>query len=318
MKAKKLFPILALALAFTTLCACTDADYKFTFHPNWCEKPMDNKETVSETLVYKVEGKNINAPYALSYKNGTYTTTLTSTASGYVYETALSVEVDFGFERETPLVDTVTTRVEFLTSGNALRPVKSYKAVHSRSPLDVAEPTKEESCYNEYKYTVETAYNPDGNANTTVVNLLPETPVSTNMTFTYTDDEYTYLDNEQLILALRALPNSTTSGSVNVFSPYVKGMQRVKISCADQTSKDFKYALNGTATTSTIAYRTASVVLDAKNPGATQTVWIAKSTVDSSNPNKHINQHRNMILYMETPLSYTLGMLTYTLTSVTR
>lgn len=318
MKAKKLFPILALALAFTTLSACTNTDYKLTFHPNWCEKPMDNAETVSETLVYKVEGKNMNAPYALSYKNGSYTTTLTSTANGYVYETALSVEVDFGFESETPLVDTVTTRVEFLTSGNALRPVSSYKSVSSHSPMDVTEPTKEEHCYNEYKYTIETTYNADGNASSKVTNLLHETPVSTDMTFTYTDDEYTYLDNEQLLLALRALPNSTTGGSVNVFSPYVKDVQRLKISLADQTAKDFSYTLNGTATTSSIAYRTASVVLDAKNSGATQTIWLAKNTVDSSDPNKHVNQYRNMILYMETPISYALGTLTYTLTSVTR
>ncbi len=318
MKAKKLFPILALALAFTTLSACTNADYKLTFYPNWCEKPLDNAETVSETLVYKVEGKNISAPYELAYKNGTYTATLTSTANGYVYETALSVEVDFGFAVETPIVDTVTTRVEFLTSGNALKPVSSVKSVSSHSPLDVAEPTKAEDCYSEYKYTIETTYNADGNANSKVTNQLPETPISTNYGFTYTDDEYTYLDNEQLLLALRAISNSTTSGSVNVFSPYVQRVQKVNVTLADATAKDFSYTLNGSPTTSSIEYRTASLVLDEKNPGGTQTVWLAKNTVDSSDPNKHVNQYRNMILYMETPLAYAFGSLTYTLTSVTR
>ena len=318
MKAKKLFSILALTLAFTTLGACTNADYKLTFHPNWCEKPSDSAETVSETLVYKVEGKNITAPYALSYTNGTYTTTLTSTVNGYVYETSLSVEVGFGFERETPIVDTVTTRVEFSTSGNALRPVSSVKSVVSHTPTDVSEPTKEEACYTAYNYTVATAYNTDGTATSKITDLSLETPASIDYSFTYADEDYTYLDNEQLLLALRALPNSTASGFVNVFSPYVQRVQKIKLSLTDETAKDFTYTLNGAPTTSSIAYRKASVVLDEKNPGGTQTVWLAKSTVDSSDPNKHINHYRNMILYMETPLAYAFGSLTYTLTSVTR
>lgn len=317
MKAKKLLPILALALAFTTLSACSSADYKLTFHPNWCEKPLDNAETVSETLVYKVEGANINAPYDLSYKNGTYTTTLTSTANGYVYETSLSIEVDFGFDNETTFVDNVTTRVEFLTSGNALRPVSSVKSVLSHTPNEV-EATTEDACYTKYHYTIATVYDAEGNGACKVTNLLPETPVSNDLFFTYTDETYTYLDNEQLILALRALSNSTMNASVNVYSPYVQKVQKVNLTLTDETAKDFSYTLNGTAETKSIAYKKASIVLGESNPGVTQTVYVAKSTVDSSDPNKHVNQFRNMILYMETPLSYAFGSLTYTLISATR
>ena len=64
---------------------------------------------------------------------------------------------------------------------------------------------------------------------------------------------------------------------------------------------------------STITYRPVSMVLDEKNPGATQTAWIAKKPETSSNS----NVNRNVLLRLETPLSYGLGSLVYTLNSAT-
>ena len=120
------------------------------------------------------------------------------------------------------------------------------------------------------------------------------------------------MDNEQLLLALRGIPTSTTSAKVLAYSPFTESVQRVSINFASEASENFTFTNNGTETTTAIAYRPVSIVLDEKNPGATQTVWIAKPTPSTSS-----NKFRNMMLYLETPLSYAMGSLQYKLISAT-
>ena len=118
-----------------------------------------------------------------------------------------------------------------------------------------------------------------------------------------------YLDNEQLIFALRAMAAKTSSAKLQVYSPFAEAVQKVGITFNAEESAEFTFLKNGTEETKALTYRPASIVLDEKNPGATQTAWVAKTT-DSTK-----NEYRNVVLKLETPLSYGLGSLIYTLKS---
>ena len=88
----------------------------------------------------------------------------------------------------------------------------------------------------------------------------------------------------------------------------------MSISFETETGAEFSFLYkNGSEEKSqhTITYRPVSIVLDEKNPGGTQTAWIAK-TNDTTN-----NKYRNVMLRLDTPLSYSLGTLQYTLISAT-
>ena len=89
-------------------------------------------------------------------------------------------------------------------------------------------------------------------------------------------------------------------------------MQKIDLTFASETGGEFSYLLNGEEVKTTITYRPISLTIDDRNPGGTQTAWIAK-TSNASN-----NTYRNMMLKLSVPLSYSLGNLVYTLSAVDR
>ena len=95
-------------------------------------------------------------------------------------------------------------------------------------------------------------------------------------------------------------------------SPFVKKMQKIDFTFQTEASAEFSYKLKGQSAKATIAYRPVNISIDDSNPGATQTAWIASTT------NAQNNTHRNVMLKLITPLSYSLGNLVYELVSITR
>ena len=121
-------------------------------------------------------------------------------------------------------------------------------------------------------------------------------------------EKLSYLDNEQLLLALRAFDTSTTSGNVNTYSPFTKATQKIGISFTneEEASAQLSISENGAeATQKKFKYRKATLSIKATNSGQSQTAWVA-------------TENRNVILRLETPYSFNHGKLVYTLKSIDR
>ena len=316
MKMKKIAPVLALALCLSVFSGCT-GDQRVTFNSYWQQNSL-TAEPTSETLVYDVtfeKGSGLDAiGYDLSYSGGQYKTVLTSETQGdktvYTYKTELTITATYtlGSTSES-LTDSVKSEIRFYGAEEALRPISSKKEIVSHSPASGGSILETSDCYQSFEYTVSTAYATDGKSGTSVITEKDKTPVSKD--FEIDEKHYRYLDNEELLFALRGLSSSVSTAKVLAYSPFAGSVQTVSLSFAEEESASFTFLKNGAESTQTITYRPVSVVLSEKNPGATQTAWIAK-TVNNQN-----NTHRNVMLKLQTPLSYSLGTLVYTLNSAT-
>ena len=319
MKMKKLFPVIALLMGLTTLGGCTNNDQKIIFTPLWNQYSNADKATINETLTYDVtfeksESTFIN--YDLAYKDGIYTTNLVGVLENgelvYTYSTKLSIVAQFTLDGKTtePLTDTVTSTTKFKAANFGFQPISSSKEIISHSPVGTSA-TELDGCYNYWHYKIETTYLNNAENGECVLTRYTYAedgtaldPIVDKNEFEIDQEKFSYLDNEQLLAAIRCMQDSTTSTKVNVYSPFVDAVQKVSVSFAADASNEF--SLNGE--TKTITYRPASIVLDEQNPGATQTAWYAKYEEVTG-----VNKNRNVLLYLETPFSYNLGVMKYTL-----
>ncbi len=316
MKVKKLVLALAAVLCVSSFAACGDSDKKILFNEYW-KLDWASSGSVDETLLYDVtfeKGFGLDsAGYTLSYSDGKYQTTLRSTAQGYEYKTQLSLKVTYQFGDETEVFDDLVETTT-LFSKEALRPTYSEKTVVSHTPT-TSTPGSIGACHDDFDYTIKTEYNENGTAKSTIAYKATDDvrEATSTSSFSYGQGDYSYLDNEQLLLALRAIPSDTTSGEVEVYNPFLENTQRINISFSSAANREFSHTFNGEALkTKQISYRPVSLTINATNPGATQTAWIA--TTDKTTT-KNVN--RNVMLRLETPLAYNHGKLIYTLTSVT-
>ncbi len=315
MKAKKIALLLAGILSAASLAACTDNDKHVLFNSYWQYDSLARGEQVNETLTYAVTYEagagNEDLSYTFTYGTGSYVTTLQKNAdrATYTYVTKLTMPVSFEVGDETATFeDSVVTAVSFADAGESLRPISSTKTVISHTPTN-SKATKIDDCYLAHNYTLETVYTREGKGTSTVT--YNDTEETESSTFEYGKGKYSYLDNEQLLLALRGISTDVTSGSIQYYNPFLKTTQRVNLSFDDTVSGEFSHTVNGEdLAVKEISYRPITLTINSKNPGATQTAWVA--TTDT--PGKNV--HRNVMLYLETPLSYNLGALTYNLTSV--
>lgn len=316
MKHKNIFSCVALLLAASCFTACSNKSQKVIFSSNWQEDNTVQQNDLVETLEYDVtfeKGSPIFTDYSIDYTNGKYVTSLkTEQIDGktvYAYETTLTIDVIYqtGADIE-QLQDRVYSLVKFEKADKSLRPISSHKEMYSHSPTNGA--TESNQCYELFHYSVDISYDENYAGSFTFKNL--ENDKEETNSFAMNAEKYTCLDNEQLLFALRGLnPSLSSSVKFNIYNPYVKGTQLVNVSFSSEDGLDFNFQRNGVATKGTIQYYPVSIVLDAKNSGATQTAWIAKST------NIQSNTYRNVILKLVTPLSYHIGSLVYTLKSAT-
>lgn len=323
MKTKKLLPVLALILGMSSLSACTENDQNIEFGNYWNSNATVAYEQIDETLTYGVTFEKAAGyealGYTLSYSDGTYVTQLKSEQldgkNVYRYTTALNIKVTYQYGTSEPvtLEDSIVTESVFLDAANNLRPISSSKKVISNSPNNGGA-SKVENCYISYNYEITTTYNENGkNATCKIVNnAKPDAPVTQETAFSISTKKYSYLDNEQLLFALRGFPSNSSSSKVQIYSPFLDTTQKINLSFSSEEGKEFTLKENGEDVKKNITYIPVSLTIDGNNPGATQKAWIAKTT----NPQKNTN--RNVMLQLETPLSYNIGKLVYTLNSVTR
>ena len=319
MKTKKLLPVLALALAATTFAAC--GDKTVTFSPYWHKNALSPSETFYEQAEYTVTSKESVSNYCnytVKYE-GTFTTTLEykPATDVYVFETNLAVKAIFTLGNTTSEVDdTMTSSVEFQAKDNFLRPIKSTKKMTCHTPLrgDYKEASQ---CYVivDYEYNVEYSETENkGSILSTkydITNSDGETTKSIlNDKFNFVKD-HSYIDNEQLLVAVRALDDGATLGSYN---PFAENTQKVKISytnadAAENFTYVFKSETGESSKESSILCRTAKITLYQTNPGVTHKIKMAK--YDSQGNTNHC-----VILSITTPLSFGMGEIYYNLSKL--
>lgn len=312
---KKIIPILSAILCATTLVACSDTDKKVSFSGYWYKdiNVLPTKQQ-TETLVYDVSFTEAAGTQSAGYDSidydGTYTTTLKRVSEGYQYTTLLDVTVSFVIDGEVMTeTDKVSSTVTFTTETDGFRPIASEKTLVNHAPINNA--TKETYC-TASNYTITTVYDNDGEGGKcTIVNN--ENEADQTKSFEIDADEYTYLDNEQLLFALRGVnPSVSASPSFLVYDAFKDSVYNINAAYGSAvTGKSFTFNKNGAAHTGTVDYYAVSLSIDAEMPGTSQTIWVAKTT------NAQSNTYRNVILRMENPLYYSMGTLVYELTDAT-
>lgn len=321
MKRKNVLALAALLISSTLLVSCTNQNQKVQFSEYWHKDMNTPSATVLEQLTYKVETDTSNAASANSYSvdyNGTYTTKLEKDAeNNYVYTTELSVTAvyDYGTGKSTELTDNVKSTVVFQNAANALKPVRTEKEIVSHSPVngDIDANTDFNALKSHCKVVVDYSKN-----ESSVYNLLRaenENGYKTTEKIEIKDKDakkYSYLDNEQLLFALRGInPTTTASPTLLVYAPFSGAVQQIKATIGTLAiAEDFAFQSvdRGAEEKADISYYPITLSINAKNSGAAHTVWIAKTTDSNS------NQYRNVMLKYEAPIAYNLGKLVYTLT----
>ncbi len=334
---KKTLAAFALALTTVTLGAC-GANQKLNFDPNW-EQGILSEAIVAtaEELSYVVEFEArsfIQKEYftveycgANNSNPGEYTTKLEYLDDNtYSYTTTLTLPVKFTLKdgQFTEKTDSIQTQAVFKKADKSLQPVYSVKRVHCFSPNNVAA-TKLEDAYKEYDYEFRIDYKDDISGGTlkktdfsqafTLLLDKEKYPEGTSShSFDVDGEKYSYLDNEQLLFALRGLPNNkiSTAQTVNTYNASLMKVETVSITPSSSVKTKFNLALNGAAKAEQeIEYVPITIKTGNKDSLHSQTLWYAKTT-DANN-----NRYRNVLLKMSVPLHYGIGDFTYTLESAT-
>lgn len=309
MKGKRLVSLLAICTCACVLTSCTDTP-SVSFKSYWFRTPGVVTHGV-EKLTYKVEPSNMSSGlsgnYTINYSNGQYVTTLTAKEDGtYLYETEFTIDVSFTFGRETSETFTDVTKTSAVFKQDArLTPVSSTKTFVNHSPVNNA--VSLANCYGVYDYTVTTNYSGSG-GKTTVTNNTTNKTQKNSFTF---DKELVPVDNEYLLFSLRGISQSATTYGCYVYAPFSVQVQQIDLAYgAIVKGKEFQYQANEKTVNGVVDYCPVTLTINADNEGSSQTVWVAKTADVSKN---EINKHRNVILRFETPISYNMGKLVYTL-----
>ena len=326
---------LMLLAPLTLLCACSGG-VPLSFAANWNRNTADSSvSNTREELVYEVTFTPSETPVGTltaEYDEGTYTTLLEnknltlsdgSSQEGYVYTTKLTISGRFrlGSEVSETFTDTVTSTVSFLSASQRLKPVKSEKEVVSTSPV-ASSPSSLENAFTTYHYTYDVSYDAGLTTATAVYTDLTEYKTEEGETVRRDPEtrEYeiegdtTYLDNEQILFALRGLDLSAgvTFRTINSVMGHVTEAgtsSNTQAPAAVKTAVDF--TMDGTAVKQELDAVEVPLVYRSSPSGQAQTLVYAATT----DPNN--NTYRNVLLKMEVPVLQSLGTLVYTLKEAT-
>ena len=311
----KIFTAIASVIASATLLSACSTAYNISFYAYFQDNYNISPAICVEELKYtmSLEDAGEYNGYTVAYSQGECTMKLTRDSNDvYTLVTTQTASVTYTLNGSTtdPLQDSVQSTVVFKSAKNGLDPISSERRFISHSPVNTT-PVTVNDCYKKYDRTVVTnyTYTEEGTTGTTTItdNMKTENNVSTS-TFTVDEKKYTYLDNEQLLFALRCMVPSTTT-KVQVYAPFSKATQRMKTYFAGSTTaKDFDgIEIDGKTMKREISYYPVTVQIDARRSGTAKTVWVAATTSATS------NTYRNVVLRYENPLPYNLGTLTYQL-----
>ena len=320
MKRKSILALTALLAGTTLFASCTKTNQKVQFSEYWHKDMNTPSATVLETLTYKVTTDTANSSSARYYSvdyTGSYTTKLEKEGNNYIYTTSLAVTAVYDYKtgKSPNLQDSVTSKVIFQNSANALKPVYSEKEIVSHSPINGEIGANTD--FNAWKTHTKTVVDYADNSATLYNLLKTENDAGYKTTDKIEINEkdakkYSYLDNEQLLFALRGInPTTTISPTLLVYAPYSETVQQIKASIGTlSVADDFTFASvdENKEIKDDISYYPITLSINAKNAGQAHTAWIAKTT-DANN-----NKYRNVMLRYEAPISYGLGTMVYTLT----
>ena len=316
---KRNLACLALAAPFLALTACSSGMSSLALSANWyAQVDSTIQANTNETLEYSVSFEAAAENSFLSYGEGTYTMRLTTETTGladgsselcYHLYAELSVPVAFTVNGETEsFTDSVISDVYFRSVDRSLQPVRSEKYVLTHSPVSES-PSSLENAYSAYEYTYTTVYDAScANADITVEYTQPEN-IETITDSVELTGSGTYLDNEEIIFAMRGVSMSSTSAFRSI-NPVKRAVETVTMSEAPASASErLTFALNGESAELEITTYTFSLGYSGSNPGQPQTYTYAGVT--SAND----NLYRSALLRMEVPVLYSLGTLRYTLVS---
>lgn len=322
MKKIRLAGLLLLA-PLTLLSACSGGT-PLSFTANWYRNTAlgGSVNDTLEELTYEVSftpAEN-DSSFSVEYDTGSYTTRLVnanialsdgSTKEGYIYTTELTISGRYrlGSEVSEDFSDRVSSSVSFLPVTDGLKPVKSEKEVLSTSPL-LSLPETLEGAIETYHYTYDVSYDAALTTATAVyTDLNAETPAPETREYAI-DGTTTYLDNEQILFALRGLSLSSvaTFRTVNSVMGIVTEVSTGTSTTGPTSLKEsVDFTMDGTAVKTEIDAVQVPIIYQSTPSGQQQDLVYA-ATTDTNN-----NTYRNVLLRMEVPVLQSLGTLVYRL-----
>lgn len=326
MKKIRLAGLLLLA-PLTLLSACSGGT-PLSFTANWYRNTAlgGSVNDTLEELTYEVSftpAEN-DSSFSVEYDTGSYTTRLVnanialsdgSTKEGYIYTTELTISGRYrlGSEVSEDFSDRVSSSVSFLPVTDGLKPVKSEKEVLSTSPI-VSLPETLEGAIETYHYTYDVSYDAALTTATAVyTDLNAETPAPETREYAI-DGTTTYLDNEQILFALRGLSLSSvaTFRTVNSVMGIVTEVSTGTSTTGPTSLKEsVDFTMDGTAVKTEIDAVQVPIIYQSTPSGQQQDLVYA-ATTDTNN-----NTYRNVLLRMEVPVLQSLGTLVYRLKEAT-
>ena len=322
MKKIRLAGLLLLA-PLTLLSACSGGT-PLSFTANWYRNTAlgGSVNDTLEELTYEVSftpAEN-DSSFSVEYDTGTYTTRLInanialsdgSTKEGYIYTTELTISGRYrlGSEVSEDFSDRVSSSVSFLPVTDGLKPVKSEKEVLSTSPI-VSLPETLEGAIETYHYTYDVSYDAALTTATAVyTDLNAETPAPETREYAI-DGTTTYLDNEQILFALRGLSLSSvaTFRTVNSVMGIVTEVSTGTSTTGPTSLKEsVDFTMDGTAVKTEIDAVQVPIIYQSTPSGQQQDLVYAATTDTNNHP------YRNVLLRMEVPVLQSLGTLVYRL-----
>lgn len=320
---------LALLAPLALLCACAAGTPELSIESNWYGQTGERHVITPtyEKLVYGIKfTKSEQAEksgYYFTYENGTYITELKNetiqlpdgtSAMGYRFSTTLETDVIVRYNGETSetLHDRVTTYALFLDADSGLKPVKSGQEVHSTVPAGTPEGSFESvsKAYIEYDYTIATEYAADlSEAYMKVDNLNSDKDDALEPQKVKLKGSGTYLDNEQLLFALRGVDFASPT-SFRSINPNSKQCVGVLFYDAPVSVREVcTFSLGGVSEERTIEAYEFSLRYSQEYSGEPKKFVYAKKTSPTD------NVYRNVLLRTEMPGIYSHGNFVYALTS---
>lgn len=310
--------------------ACTSTP-SLTITANWYSntKNYGGLTGTAESLTYAVvfePNSRISDDFTAEYETGTYTTTLNDVTvsaanpvnnvpagfHGYHLHSEFSMTGRYYLkgQKGPDFTDSFTSDVWFLGVEDALRPIYSSKRVTSNIPVTAA--SSPENTVSHYEYLYEAVYNEE---------LTKVTITQQDLTKEGEPEVYscglgsggTYLDNEQILFALRGLDLSSgfSFRTVNPASKSSAKVYNLETPALEPYTADFSMKAGNAEeqkASRSIDAATLNFSYNGKNPGQSQKAVYARCT----NPDE--NMYRNVMLHLEIEALYSLGTFRYDLT----
>lgn len=307
---KKICAATMLAAA-VTLSACGSTG--LSLNANWYRDTTITAgiSNTYEKLSYDVSfTEGSNPTFSVDYKTGTYETVFKNSIytwedgtveDVYVLTSTLSISGSYTFTAtgaKQDFTDSVTSQVIFRPVTKSLFPIYSEKSYETTAPTALTPASADEMCTT-YRYTDRVQYNYAG---TEAVLTRTEEGEPAEKTLDLPNSG-TLWDNEQLLFSIRALGYG--SYSLQTLNANAQGLQLLNLTAAGQEA-EYKHTLNGTEEKLGVNHFRLS--LSDSMSGSAQVLTYAQKTEGP-------NEYRNVLLKLQTPLAYSLGSLTYTLTN---